>query len=260
MLKALILDCDPKGVENLLVLLTEHCADLVQVLQCCHDPDQAHTAILSTHPDLVFIDFKVGNAKCFELLERIRHLPVEIVFTTELQNLTIKTFEYSAFGYLLKPVNPKILRQTVERCNRVHDKEHHSKWLESLLGQYYSNWHSPSPLVLHLEEGFVFLKPDEIVRLEAQRGYTLFHLNKGKSIMVSKSLGEWEELLDKKQFFRVHASHLVNLDCVKKFLKKDGGYVMLSGGELIPVARRRKDDLINMLMKEPSVNSFSPNV
>jgi len=166
-------------------------------------------------------------------------------------NNAVRAFNRSAIDYLLKPVNPIDLCQAVQRCQKkISEAQHHGQ-LEILLANYNGKGKKGDTVVLRTEEGLTFLKVENILYLLAQGAYTLFHLrNKGK-IVVSQTLKQWEQRLDGHRFFRIHDSTLVNLNHVERYLKEEGGKVLLLEGIKLNVARRRKDKLVEKL-KESS--------
>ncbi len=249
MLRPFLLDTEPACVENLQFHLARHCHDLVHEIHCFDDPQLALGAILHHQSDVVFLDIEQARLNGFDLTEQLRRLAIDIIFTTASPELALHAFDYEAVGCLLKPIEPMKLRRALERCF-CKQKER----LLKMQAGVHANGNGCHSLVLHTEEGLIFLRPSDIVHLEAQGSYTKFFLQDGETIVVSKHLGDWEPLLDKNQFFRAHTSHFINLSFVRRFLKKDGGYLVLRDGAVVPVARRRKDELLQKLLDLPQVN------
>lgn len=247
MLNAFIIDNDPGFIEHLQSILGRYCADKVQVVESFEVPEDAVDAILTNHPDLVFLDIEMPRLSGFELLDRIKDIRLEVIFVTAHDAYAVRAFKYAAIDYLVKPVNPLDLCKAVARCDRKVTNRQKRLQLETLL-TFKNNGHGDdTPLVLHTEEGLVFLKIYDIVRLEAKGSYTQFFLKDGSKIMVSKTLKDWEEVLCDNSFYRVHDSHLVNLKCIKKYIKKEGGHLLMTDNSSVNVARRRKEEFLKKL-------------
>jgi len=247
MLKTIIIDNDLGYICSLRAMLELYCAQLVSIEAVCQDSEQAIPLILKKRPDLIILETDMSPIDGFELVDRIKEIPFELIFITNFGEHAVRAFNRSAIDYLLKPVNPIDLRQAVERCHKKISETQHRSQLEILLANYNGNGKKSSTVVLRTEEGLTFLKVENILYLLAQGAYTLFHLKNKHKIVVSQTLKQWEQRLDEYRFFRIHDSTLVNLDHVKRYLKEEGGKVLLSESIKLNVARRRKDKLVEKL-------------
>lgn len=200
--------------------------------------------ILSLDPDLIFLDIQMEDGTGFDLLEKIRDASFSVIFTTAFDEYAIKAFKFSAIDYLLKPIDPDELIEAVSKANK--ERKQAGQRLANLMDNHRSQ--EFDRITLSSQEGLTVVKLDNVQRLESDSNYTHFFLRSGEKITVPKSLKEYEGILPEKRFFRTHQSHIINLDYVKKFVREDGGYVLMDDGTEILVARRRKEEFINVLM------------
>ncbi len=238
MIRAVIIDDEEDARDVLANILTEHFASIKLVGQA-DDIESGVQVIQKSNPQLVFLDIKMPGGTGFDLLERIPEKDFEVVFITAYDTFTMKAFEFSAIGYLLKPIRVKDLKKTVERLEKFLLKDT-DKRLKVLIENYGIGEGKIKKLVIPNIEGFEVLEIEDIIRCEGERNYTNFVLTNGKKILVSKTLKEYDELLSEHGFFRIHQSSLVNLHHVKKYIKSGGGKVEMSDGTKMQVARQRK--------------------
>jgi two-component system LytT family response regulator len=182
----------------------------------------------------------------FDLLAQFETLKFKIIFITAYEEYAIKAFKFSALDYLLKPVNPQELIESIEKARRIIDFETLELKYKAFLANYNSQAKTDKKLVLKTAESIHVIEVKDIVRLEADGSYTNIYVNDNRKIMVSKNLKEYEELLAEYNFFRAHHSHLVNLSYMQSFEKRDGGTIIMKDKSAIPVASRRKDDLMRL--------------
>lgn len=242
MIRAIIID-DEKNARFLLRgLIERHFEQTVEVVAEANDVDTGMKAIAKHQPDLVFLDIKMQKGTGFDLLQQIEHVDFEVIFITAYDNFAVKAFEFAAFGYLLKPVKSGELRKTVARLENhlKRLKEGVDKRIKVLIDNYGDGAGKMKRIVIANMEGFVIADIEDIIRLEASSNYTNFILMDGRKITVSRTLGEYEDLLADHGFFRIHQSHIVNLRHVVAYLKADGGKVQMSDGELLYISRKRK--------------------
>lgn len=247
MLKVIIIDNELEAIRTLKTQLEKYCSHLVSVVAFCQDSEEAIPLILELHADLIFLETEMSPFDGFELLDRVKDIPFEVIFITNFDEHAVRAYNHSAIDYLLKPVKPADLRQAVERCQQKISGKEYQRHLEGMLSGNGKSLASDSTIVLHTEEGLTILKVGDILFLRAQGAYTLFYLKNNDRVMVSKTLKEWEKTLGEYRFFRIHYSTLVNLDHVKSYLKEEGGKVILSIGVKLNVARRRREKLVAVL-------------
>lgn len=201
--------------------------------------------IIMHKPDLVFLDVRMQDGTGFDLLERLPERNFQVVFVTSFDQYAIQAFRFSAIDYILKPVDPDQLNEAVNKARQAMNQSDISSKLEVLV----SNISKLEKLALPSMEGIRFVRIDDVVRCESDDNYTNVYLRSGDKIVVSKTLKEYERLLEPMQFFRVHKQHLVNLRFVDKYIPGEGGYLILEDGSHVDVSRRKKDQLMELLMK-----------
>lgn len=239
-LKTIIVDDEYNAVEFINSLINEFCHNL-EVVGKAHNITEAEKLINEKKPDLVFLDVEMPNGSGFDLLSRFPEKSFEVVFITAFNHYAIKAIKFSAVDYILKPIN---INEFIEAVGRVTKKRlQKPSSANDNIKILMENLRSPLPsrLAIPTADGMEYLNPRDIIRIEADRSYSWFFLNSERKILVSKHLKEFQELLSDRYFFRSHNSHLVNLRFVKKFIRREGGYIEMSDGSLIPISRNRKD-------------------
>lgn len=238
-LQTIIVDDEKKGRQALkqMLQLLEMPVELVAEAK---DVAEAIRAIDEQEPDLVFLDIRLGKGTGFDVLEALKHRDFHLIFVTAYDEYALKAFRYAAVDYLTKPIDPDQLKEAVERILALEGSKDIGQKLEALL----HNRKSLERLALHDAQGINLVPVKDIIYCQAQNNYTEFQVEGRKSILVSKTLKEYEELLQGEGFFRVHQSYLINLAKVTQFIKQDGGYVVMSDGAQIGVARRKKEELL----------------
>jgi two-component system, LytTR family, response regulator len=242
MLRALIIDDENNARFLLAELIKRNFADRVTVVGEANDVDTGLVAIEKFQPDLVFLDIKMQKGTGFDLLEALKTVDFEVVFVTAYDNFAIKAFDFAAFGYLLKPVKSSDLGNVITRLEKQARrlKEGTDQRIKVLIDNYGDESGKLKRIVISNMEGFKVVDITDIVRLEASSNYTNFVLTRDRKIMVSRTLGEYEELLQAHGFFRIHQSHIVNLRHVEAYLKTDGGQVKMTDGHLLTISRNKK--------------------
>ncbi|HRO76160.1 MAG TPA: LytTR family DNA-binding domain-containing protein [Crocinitomicaceae bacterium] len=202
-------------------------------------------AIEEVQPDLVLLDIQMPDGTGFDLLNSIDSRNFEVIFVTAFEEYALKAIKFSALDYVLKPIDSEELQRAITKATETIERKVDSKQLETL--NY--NIHNPNrkKLVLKTHECVHVVDLENVVRCEADRNYTSFFLNDDKKILVSKTLKEYETLLAANQFFRVQQSHLVNLNYVERFDKKNGGSVVMKDGSEVPLSPAKKDLFFKVL-------------
>lgn len=248
-ISAVIVD-DEKDVRFLLrKMLEEHFGDLITISGEAGDIDSATELINTEKPQLVFLDIRIRNKTGFDLLEAYDGRDFEVIFITAYDQYAIKAFEFSAVGYLMKPIKLNELQKAIERI--VYDlkrrKGNDDKRLKVLIDNYDSAA-GIKRICLTSVEGFDVLELEKIVRLESDNNYTDFITSDGRRYTTSKTIKEYEDILEEFGFYRVHQRHIVNLRQVKTYLKGDGGTIILGDGSEIPLARMRKQGFLKRFL------------
>lgn len=243
-LKVIIIDDEESGRSALRNFIAEICKDVTVVAEADGVASGIGQIILQK-PDLVFLDVRMQDGTGFDLLEKIPERDFQVVFVTSFDHYAVQAFRFSAVDYLLKPVDPDLLADAIEKARIAQSRSDISSKLDVLV----SNIGKLEKLAIPSVEGIRFVRIDEIVRCESDDNYTTVFMRNGEKIVVSKTLKDYERLLSDMHFCRVHKQHLVNLKYVEKYVPGDGGYLILEDGSHVDVSRRKKDQLLDLLMK-----------
>ena len=245
MIKALLIDDEERATDSLQLMIEKFIPEINRVWGC-NDAMKAAQVIHDVQPDLVFLDIRMPHLSGFDLLNLVPNKRFKVIFTTAYDEYAIKSIRFSAFDYLLKPIDVEELISAVKRF--IYSNEDWSQQQElftNITHNMYLKGSHPFRLALPSKEGIHFLMPHEIVRCEAAGNYTTFYISRDKQHVTSKTLGEYEELLSPYRFIRVHKSHLVNRDFIS-FIDHNG-FIVLSDATKVEISRRRKAEVIAAL-------------
>jgi two-component system, LytTR family, response regulator len=245
---AVIVDDEKRARETLRNMLELYHSS-VKVVGEASDIRSAFEMIQKLKPDLVFLDVEMPNGSGFELLKQFLVIDFKIIFTTAYEEYAVNAFKFSALDYLLKPINPEELMNAVNKAQSQIEKEIFNIKLSAFINSLDDIKREIKKIVLKTSNTIHVVNVKEIIRCEADRNYTNFFLEGGKKIMVSVTLKEYDELLSPYGFFRAHQSHLVNISYIERYDKKDGGSLVMKDKSKVPVASRKKDDLLDLLEK-----------
>jgi two-component system LytT family response regulator len=245
--KIVIIDDQDDSVEKLSFLLHKFCGNLA-VSGVANSGKEAIALINKTKPDIVFLDVEMDDMNGFEVLERLDNTDFKVIFTTAYDKYAIQAIRFSALDYLLKPIQKNDLMAALERAKQQGNGV--EKQQVSGLVEIAKN--KPTQLErigLTTSDGLVFKNVKEIIHCESDRNYTLVHLVNNEKLLVSKALKEIDETLEGSGFFRIHNSFLINLSHVKKYVRGDGGHVIMSNNKEINVSRSKKDEFLELFSK-----------
>lgn len=245
-LKAIIVDDEKHSRETLNNLVIEFCED-VEVLTTASNIEDAVLAIKTLKPDLLFLDIELQTGTGFDILEQLNDVNFEVIFTTAFEQYALKAVKFSSLDYLLKPIDLDELQKAVEKAKKIKDKNIYSKQLETLIHNLKQQQPINNKICLATADGYEFINVEEIMYCKAEGSYTSFKLINGINLLVSKHLKEYENLLTDQYFMRVHNSFLINLNEVKKYVKADGGYILMNNGEPVSISRSKKDDFFKIM-------------
>ncbi|PVW12844.1 LytR/AlgR family response regulator transcription factor [Marixanthomonas spongiae] len=246
MVKVMVIDDEQHCIDHVVELLASYKEEYVLVATAKTVADALKIA-KEQRPDLVFLDVQIGPNTGFDFLEQVGPASFDVIFTTAYDRYALKAIKFSALDYLLKPIGTKEFATALERF-KTHTTQHMAQRIAVLL-QNMEHQNALKKITVPTSEGYEFLEVDQILRCEADKNYTHIHLKNGKKITVSKTLKTFEELLATEQFFRVHNSHLINLNEVKKYVKGKGGYVIMTNNHSIEVSTRRKEQFLEHLKR-----------
>jgi two-component system, LytTR family, response regulator len=245
MITASIVDDEPYSCEALATLLERYCPE-VKVLDICHSGASALQSIRKQKPQILFLDIEMPHMNGFQLLEKLPEIDFDLIFTTSYDRYAIKAIRFSALDYLLKPIDQEELKKAVQKA--VSGVKHPlPQQIEVLLQKLNHPTIAVNKIAIPTMEGLQMVLVENIINCESDRNYTILFLKNKQQIIASRSLKEIEEMLCDYSFVRVHHSHLVNLNEVEKYIKGEGGYLLMSDGKTVDVSRSRKDILLKKL-------------
>ena len=245
MLKAIIVDDEPYCCESLIALLEDNID--ISVVGVCHNGIEALSAIKTHSPDIVFLDVEMPKMNGFEMLEKLNQVNFEIIFTTSYDQYALKAIRFSAIDYLLKPIDSEELHKAVQKVINRNQKPI-SQQLEILLQRVHQPSTPINKIAMPTMEGLQMIPVESIISCESDSNYTVLQLKNNKKLIVSRTLKEIEELLEEHSFVRVHRCYLANLNEVEKYVKGEGGYLVMSDGSSIDVSRNKKEMLMKKLL------------
>jgi two-component system LytT family response regulator len=229
----------------LMEMLHEHCPQL-NVVADADSVKTGLTAIAEQRPQLVFLDIELQSETSFEILERLPEINFELVFTTAFDHYALKAIKFCAIDYLLKPIDLKELQVAVAKADKRLNREYLNKNLEVLVNNLKSGSQNNHRIALSTLESLLFVNVSDIVYCESSGPYTHFIFKHADKIITSKHLKEYEDLLSGYDFFRIHKSYLVNLHEIKKYIRGDGGQLIMSNGDALSVSKQRKVGFLNI--------------
>jgi two-component system LytT family response regulator len=237
--KAIIIEDEINGLNNLKNMLAENCRD-IEVIGDAGSIAEGLTLLANppVKPDVAFLDISLPDGLVFQLLNQIRPIEFDIIFITAHEEYAIKACEYSSIGYVLKPIDPDALKEAVSRIGSQKDSETDRRL--DVFNSYYNNPNAFTKMSISALDGIYFVNIKDIVRFEAEDNYTHIFLDGGERITASKTIKAYEELLAPFNFYRVHKRHVINLNFMRKFVKGDGGYLIMDDDMKIEVSRRRR--------------------
>ncbi|GAB4286230.1 MAG: LytTR family DNA-binding domain-containing protein [Marinilabiliales bacterium] len=240
MLKAIIIDDEIKAVKSIEMMLKVNCPD-VEIIATATSADEAIDNITKLKPDVLFLDIEMPEINGFELLEKIPDRNFEVVFINAYNHYAIKAIKYSAFDYILKPVDIDEIVSAVKKIKERKDKNQNIQGRFDLLFENLKK-NIPRKIALPVSDGIEYINIDSIIRLEADRSYTSFFLTDKRRIVVSRSMSEYTPVLTDNFFYRPHRSHIINLNYIKKHIKHGGGSILMIDGSQIPISRHKKQE------------------
>lgn len=245
MIKAVIIDDEPAMQEVNSQMLREFFPS-VYLAGTSNSVSGAFNLIISTSPDLVFLDIELTDGTGFDLLQKLMPYHFQVIFITAHNSFAVKAIRFSALDYLLKPVTEYEFRDAVQKALELIEKKQNIQLQTEILIESYKKKEVQKKLVLRTSETLHIVEICDICFCKSDNSYTTFYMKDNESIIVSKSLKEYENLLTEYGFFRPHQSYLVNLEYIKKVDKTDGGFIVMKNKKEIPVSSRQMKNLIKL--------------
>jgi len=246
MITAIIIDDESRSRDSLRRKLATHCPD-VHVIAEAENAEQGIEAIESASPGIVFLDIEMPRMNGFAMLRQLTKRRFELIFTTAYDHYAIEAIRFSALDYLIKPIETALLKEAVDRAVAKRETGTPNLRLENLLHNLLEEKNANARIAIPSMEGLQFIKTAGIIYLEAESNYTVIYSSTEKRITVTKTLKEFEELLPANTFIRVHHSFIINKDHVSKYLKGEGGQVLMDNGKLIDISRRKKEEFMRAI-------------
>ena len=239
MLKAVLVDDDESNLSAMSEKLNKHCPQ-VTILALCENGEDGIKAIETLQPDLVFLDIEMPVMNGFVMLQKLTYKDFDLIFVTAYDHYAIQAIRFSAIDYLVKPVDIDELKAAVEKAIAQKNKRSPALQLDLLLE--FLQLKQPRRIPIPTNDGLRFINMDDIIYLEASNNYTNIFLNTNQKILVSRTLKEFEELLPTETFVRIHHSHIINKFFIERYIRGDGGQVIMKNGTTLDVSKRKKSD------------------
>lgn len=245
MYKTIIIEDEQRIREALSIMLEMSAPNEIQVVAYAESVEEAVKLIDRLKPDLVFMDIMLKDGTGFDVLQQIAFNTFHLIFTTAYEQHAINAFKYSAIDYLLKPIDPEELKTAIDRIAVLQKKVLEKKQLNELQINLSK---TPDRIILPTQEAMYVVKLDHIIRCETSGSYTTFFLTDGRKIMVSKPLKTYEDLLQPPAFFRIHQSHLINVNCIVSYSRE--GMVQMNDKSFVPISRGKKESFFKLMKDE----------
>jgi two-component system, LytTR family, response regulator len=243
MIKTLIVDDEVKG-RLFLRQLCETFEPRIKVTSEASSAAEALEIISLDPPELVFLDIEMPRQSGIEMLASVKEIPFEVVFVTAFNQYAVDAFRLGAVDYLLKPVGPEELIRAVDRVERNLKLSPHRPHVQALVKQFGDPF---TRITLPTMNGYEFIDLKEIVYIESESNYSILMLLNGRKVTTTRGLGDFEETLEGCGFFRIHKSFVINLSHIQKYIRGEGGTVVMAGGVEIDVARRKKEAFLERI-------------
>ena len=245
MIRAVVIEDEEHSRKMLMAMLHEHC-QVITVVASADSVRTGVTAISEQRPELVFLDIELQSETSFEILEKLPEINFELIFTTAFDHYALKAIKFCAIDYLLKPIDLSELRIAVAKAEKRLNRAYLNKNLEVLVHNMKSGSQSNHRIALSTLEGLLFVNVSDIIYCESSGPYTRFVFKQADDIVTSRHLKEYEDLLSGYEFFRIHKSYLVNLQEIKKYIRGEGGQLIMSNGAALNVSKQRKEDFLRI--------------
>lgn len=245
---ALIIEDDSDSHDVLRLLLAQYFPH-IQLLQPCYNAAEGRQAILRFKPELVFLDIELPDKNAFELLQDLQEVRFDIIFVSAHNHYAAQAFRWCAMDYLVKPVTASLLKEAIEKVEQRREMPGAAQQLRLLMENFNSLQRARplAKLALPTSSDIEFVNINDVIRVEGDKNYSTFFLNDKRKITVSRTLGEYEKMLQDTSFLRIQKSHLVNLVYVRKYLKGDGGWVLMADDAELPVSPLKREALLEQL-------------
>ncbi len=247
MLRTVIIDDEAHIRETIRRLLVKYCPQVMLIGEA-ESVAGGVKLIRGQNPQLVILDIRMDDGTGFDLLKKFETIDFKVIFITAYEKYAVQAFRFAAIDFLLKPVDPEDLADAIKRAENMIQHQFNTQ-LRILQENLQTDVHQKKKIVLRTQESIYLVDLQDITYFESDRCYTVVHRLSGEQVLVSKNLREFDDMLSDSGFYRVHRSYLVNLLHIARFDKYEGGYIVLSGGQNIPVASRKREELMELFEK-----------
>jgi two-component system LytT family response regulator len=218
-----------------------------EVIGEAYNAAAAYELIKAENPDVVLLDIKMPKESGFDLLKKLRPINFKLIFITAYHEYAVKAFRFAALDYLMKPIEPPELIEALHKAKQQIQLDELNTKVDHLISNFTQTDSSPKKIVIRAKNALKLIEINNIIRCEADDRYTTFFMNDGKHFVSSETLKTYDEMLSAIGFFRCHNSHLINKAHIVSFEKKDGGVLVMRDNSAVPVAVRKKEEMIRML-------------
>jgi two-component system, LytTR family, response regulator len=247
MITAVLIDDDKHLREGLKALL-ERYTNEINIIGEAESVKTGVEILEKLQPQVIFLDIHLADGTGFDILEQLNGKnKANIVFITAHEQYAVKAFKFSALDFILKPVDPEELQNTIAKIKSTVGKNHSFDHIDLLLENIRKKVDNFKRIALSTSDGIHLFDVSDIIRCEAKANYTEFFIKNHKPVLISKTLKEYEELLTEHGFERIHQSHLINLSFLKSYIKSDGGYVVMADNTNIPIAQSKRERLQELI-------------
>jgi two-component system LytT family response regulator len=246
MLRAILIDDEESSLSSLKEKILSNCPN-IQIVAQCGNATKGIEAIDSLHPDIVFLDIEMPVMNGFVMLQQLTYKNFELIFTTAYDHYAIKAIRYSALDYLVKPIEVEDLKTAVTTAEEKRNRSYPNPQIELLVEQLLNKKNTFNRIAIPTTEGLQFIKTGDIVYLVASINYTHIHTEGGQKYTVSRTLKDFEDLLPPEVFLRIHNSYIINKNFAEKYIRGEGGQVVLSNGVILDVAKRKKSEFLKAI-------------
>jgi two-component system LytT family response regulator len=245
-IKSIIIDDEINNIDVLQKTLHLYCPN-VQVIGTANNIKTGEELIHATNPQIVFLDVEMPYGNGFDLLAKLMPIAFEVVFVTAFNQYAVQAFKFSAIDYLLKPIDPSELIFAVQKVADKLETTTIDKRVEILLNNMKTDTIGRKKIAFYSMDAMVFEEIDNIMHLQAEGNYTHIYFKNKKREMITKKIGEFEDLLPSQIFCRVHNSHIININHIKKYHKGRGGYVEMDDDITVEISQRKKDEFLLLI-------------
>lgn len=245
-IRCALIEDEPDNRHNLRLLIGTYCPQL-EIVAEAGSVEEALRVVRQARPELMFLDVELQDGTGFDLLVGLQGLDVNVIFVTAYTHYAIKAIKFNAVDYIMKPIDIHELCQAVDKASRRSEAQDSLLKIKNLISNLGAADNGSKRIALASLDSLKMVEVRNIIRLEGENNYTRFHFKGEPSMLVSKTIKEYETVLHDFDFFRVHQSHLVNMAYVTAYIKGEGGYLVMTDGTQVTVSRHRKADLMERL-------------